>query len=60
MKIRVSFTYEPKPEHYSHVPEPRTAAAIAVADQEAYDEQAFGLEEIMPDDAKVTFEVVEE
>lgn len=60
MKIRVSFTYEPKVEHYAHVPEPRTAEAIAAAEQEAHNEQAFDLEEIMPMDAEVTFEAVED
>ncbi len=59
MKIRVSFTYEPKAEHYSHVPEPRTAAAIAADDQAAYDNAEFGLGDLVSDETKVVFEAVE-
>lgn len=62
MKIRVSFTYEPRPDSYEHVApaESLTAEMIAASDQAAYDDGEFSLEEIASEGSNVTFEAVTE
>ncbi len=62
MKIRVSFTYEPKPEYYQyeHNGDNPTAKEMAAFEQAAYDDAEFGLGDLVSDETKVVFEVVEE